>query len=89
MARKRRTKPKTDDLILTSEAAKDVEMVGDHPEVHCKYAVIHGESWTDLETQVNIECTERGAIPTGGPSVTFGTGENAPYSQAVIYPVEQ
>lgn len=88
MARKRRPKtlpePKT-----TTPAPLMKPPADDPPEVHCKYAVIHGESWTDLETQVNIECTERGAIPTGGPSVTFGTGENAPYSQAVIYPVEQ
>jgi len=85
------TRAEPEELLLTSAAAKDVEYVPhtEPPEVHCNYSVIHGDTWADLETQVNIECNERGAIPTGGPVVAFGLGTSTPYSQAVIYPVER
>jgi len=59
------------------------------PEVHCTYDVVTGDTLSDLVKQVNIECQEKGAIPTGGPMAVFGTNVTEPYSQAVIYPVEQ
>lgn len=92
MTRKRRPKAKPKPAIpadqLETPAEPAAEPAPEPPERHCSYDVVHGDSWDELVTQVNIECKERGAIPTGGPVVVFTHGR-APYSQAVIYPVEQ